>query len=106
MKYIIDKQIVLSRAPEGPLGTYIGPFARSLREQGYARYSIHRQVRLAACFSEWLRPKFDSLRQFSGIALSGSPAKSAEKALFRLSALKIIVQNIFLPIADSRIFCA
>ena len=53
-----------------------------------------------------VKPKFDSLRQFSGIALSGSPAKSAEKALFRLSALKIIVQNIFLPIADSRIFCA
>ena len=62
MKYIIDNQIVLSRAPEGPLATYIGPFARSLREQGYARYSIHRQVRLAACFSEWVRQQEVAVR--------------------------------------------
>jgi site-specific recombinase XerD len=57
VKYIIDNRIILSRAPEGPLATYIEPFARSLREQGYARYSIHRQVLLAACFSEWLRQR-------------------------------------------------
>ena len=55
MKYIIDNRIVLSRAPEGPLVTYIEPFARSLREQGYSLYSTHRQIRLAACFSQWLR---------------------------------------------------
>ena len=55
MKYIIDNRIIQSRAPEGPLVTYIEPFARSLREQGYSLYSTHRQVRLAACFSEWLR---------------------------------------------------
>ncbi len=57
MKYIIDNRIILSRAPEGPLATYIGPFARSLREQGYAQCSVHRQVRLAACFSRWLKLK-------------------------------------------------
>src|SRR5262249_34172118 len=62
MKCIVDKQIVLSRAREGPLATYIGPFARSLREQGYARYSIHRQVRLAACFSEWVRQQEVAVR--------------------------------------------
>ena len=62
MKYIIDNQIVVSRAPEGPLAAHIGPFARSLREQGYARCSIHRQVRLAACFSEWLRQEEVALR--------------------------------------------
>jgi site-specific recombinase XerD len=55
MKYVIDNRINLSRAPEGPLVTYIEPFARSLREQGYSLYSTHRQVRLAACFSQWLR---------------------------------------------------
>ncbi len=57
MKYIIDNRIILSQAPEGPLATYIEPFARSLREQGYARCSTHRQVRLAACFSKWLRQR-------------------------------------------------
>jgi site-specific recombinase XerD len=54
VNYTIDDQIVLSRVPEGPLATYLEPFAKSLREQGYARCSIHRQVRLAACFSRWL----------------------------------------------------
>lgn len=57
MKYIIDNRIILSRAPEGPLATYLEPFARLLRERGYARYSIHRQVRLAARFSEWLQQR-------------------------------------------------
>ena len=55
MKYIIDNRINLSRAPEGPLVAYIEPFARSLREQGYVLDSIHQQVLLAACFSEWLK---------------------------------------------------
>ncbi len=55
MNYIIDDQIVLSRVPEGPLAAYLEPFAKALREQGYARHSIHQQVRLAACFSRWLR---------------------------------------------------
>jgi integrase/recombinase XerD len=55
VKFIIDNQIVLSRAPEGPLALHIGPFARSLSEQGYALGSIHQQVHLAACFSRWLK---------------------------------------------------
>lgn len=55
MKCIIDCQVVLSRAPEGPLASHIGSFARSLSKQGYSRYSIHQQVRLAACFSRWLK---------------------------------------------------
>ncbi len=55
MKCIIDCQVVLSRAPEGPLASHIGPFARSLSKQGYSLYSIHQQARLAACFSRWLK---------------------------------------------------
>jgi integrase/recombinase XerD len=65
MKCIIDNQIVLSRALEGPLATYIGPFARSLREQGYSPYSTHRQVRLAACFSRWLKQREVTLRSIT-----------------------------------------
>ena len=65
MKCIIDTQVVLSRAPEGPLVAQLGPFARSLREQGYARYTIHRQVLLAAGFSRWLNQRGIGLRSIT-----------------------------------------
>jgi integrase/recombinase XerD len=65
MKYIIDDNIVLSRAPEGPLATHIGSFASSLKEQGYGLQSIHRQVLLAVCFSRWLSQKGVALRSIT-----------------------------------------
>lgn len=65
MKCIIDNQIVLSRAPEGPLALHIGPFARSLSEQGYALGSMQQQVRLAACFSRWLKQEGVVLRSIT-----------------------------------------
>jgi len=38
-----------------------------MREQGYARYSLHRQVLLAACLSEWcfLATSFGPFRRFN-----------------------------------------
>lgn len=57
MKCIIDKQVVLARVPEGPLAAHISSFAKSVREQGYAKSSIHRKVLLAACFSRWLKQR-------------------------------------------------
>ena len=33
MEYITDREVVLSRVPEGPLAAHIGAFAGSLREQ-------------------------------------------------------------------------
>ena len=65
MKCIIDCQVVLSRAPEGPLASHIGPFARSLSKQGYSLYSIHHQVWLAACFSRWLKQLGVGLRSIT-----------------------------------------
>ena len=62
MNCVINSQVVLSRAPEGPLAGYIGSFAESLSEQGYAANSIRRQVLLAACFSRWLNPKAVGVR--------------------------------------------
>jgi len=62
MKCIIDNQVVLSREPEGPLAAHINSFAKSVREQGYATNSIHRQVLLAACFSRWLKQRRVRLR--------------------------------------------
>ena len=59
---IINSQVVLSRALEGPLAGYIGSFAKSLSEQGYTLDSIHRQVLLAACFSRWLKQKAVGVR--------------------------------------------
>jgi len=65
VKCIINNQVVLSRAPEGPLASHIGPFARSLSEQGYTLSSIQRQVLLAACFSRWLKQLGVALRSIT-----------------------------------------
>jgi site-specific recombinase XerD len=66
MKYIInDNQVVLSRPLEGPLAVHIASFAQWASEQGYALGSVHRRVRLAACFSRWLGEKAVRLRSVS-----------------------------------------
>jgi integrase/recombinase XerD len=70
VKCIIDNQVVLSRALEGPLAVHIGPFAQSQSAQGYARSSIHRQVLLAAGLSHWLRQQGVALRHVSSDHLS------------------------------------
>jgi len=53
----IDTHVVRSRPLEGPLGGQLGPFTRSLQEQGYARSTIHRRVLLVAGFSRWLNQR-------------------------------------------------
>lgn len=55
MSFVISDQVVLSQEPEGPIATYIGAFSDSLSSLGYCRHSIRRQVRIAACFSQWLK---------------------------------------------------
>ena len=65
MKFIIDGQVVLLRAPEGPLAAYIKRFAGSLSEQGYAPDSIHRQVFIGTCFSRWLKHQGVALRSIT-----------------------------------------
>lgn len=62
MKFVINCQVVLSRPPEGPLAGYLGSFAESLAGQGYSRYSLHRQVSLAAGFSRWLKQNAVAVR--------------------------------------------
>lgn len=54
MKCVVCDDVVLSRPLDGPLAAYIAGFANWEREQGYARYSRHRQVLVAAYFSRWL----------------------------------------------------
>jgi site-specific recombinase XerD len=63
VKYTINNEVVLSRAPDGPLAVHIGAFAQSRRAQGYTRGSVHRQVRLAAEFSRWLKQQGLDVRQ-------------------------------------------
>ena len=65
MRHSIQDGVALSRAPEGPLAAYMGPFARSLSEQGYSLQSIHRQALLAACFSQWLKQQGVALRRIT-----------------------------------------
>jgi integrase/recombinase XerD len=62
VRYVVNNHVVLSRPPEGPLAPYIGSFAQSLREHGYARQSIYRHVLLAACYSCWLKQKRVAVR--------------------------------------------
>ncbi len=62
MNFVINSQVVLSRAPEGPLAPYIVSFCKSVSARGYAVYSIHRQVLIAACFSRWLGQRGVGLR--------------------------------------------
>jgi site-specific recombinase XerD len=70
MKCTINNQVVLSRAPGGPLAAHLGLFTQSRSAQGYARGSIHRQVLLAAGFSRWLKQQGVSLRHVSSDHLS------------------------------------
>ena len=63
MKCVINDQVVLSRALEGPLAAHIGAFAESRSALGYARCSMQREVRLAAGFSRWLKQKGIALRR-------------------------------------------
>jgi site-specific recombinase XerD len=65
MPYIVDSDIALSQPPRGPLAAEIAGFAGWARAQGYARWSRHRQVLLAACFSQWLGQQAISLRRVS-----------------------------------------
>jgi site-specific recombinase XerD len=65
VKHIIDDQVVLSRPLEGPLAAQIAAFARSAREEGYARQSRYRRVLLAAGFSRWLGQRAVRLRRVS-----------------------------------------
>lgn len=65
MKCTINNQVVLSRAPDGPLASHIDAFAQWQNAQGYARHSIHRQVLLVAGFSHWLKQQGVALRHLS-----------------------------------------
>jgi integrase/recombinase XerD len=62
MRCIINEQVVLSRALEGPLADHIVSFAEWISNQGYCSYSLKRQVRIAACFSRWLKQKGIAVR--------------------------------------------
>jgi integrase/recombinase XerD len=65
MRNIIIEGVVLSRPLEGPLAAYIGSFAQWRDQQGYRLYSIHRQVLIAARFSQWLGQENVRLRTVS-----------------------------------------
>src|ERR1700685_4080780 len=62
MKCIINNQVVLSRAPEGPLAAQIGSLSEAEREAGKRSASSQRQFLFAAGFSGWLRQNGVGLR--------------------------------------------
>ena len=65
MKCVVDDDVVLSRPLEGPLSAHIEGFAKWAREEGYAAFSRHRQVLLAAGFSRWLEQRAVDVRSIS-----------------------------------------
>lgn len=65
MKFVLNDQIVLSRAPEGPLGHCIASFSEWVSGQGYALFSWRYRIRLVAGFSWWLAERNVCLRSIS-----------------------------------------
>ena len=53
MKYFINDDLAVSRPPEGPVASYIVPFAEWLSDRGYSLFSIRNKVLIAAGFSKW-----------------------------------------------------
>jgi integrase/recombinase XerD len=73
MKFAIKDNLALSRPPEGPIASYIVPFAGWLIDRGYGIVSLRNQVLMAVGFSKWLRQK--------GIELRGIGAEHPERYL-------------------------
>ena len=65
MRYIINDQVVLLRAPEGPLAPYIASFSKWASEQGYALCSLRQRIRITVGFSRWLAEKSIRLHSVS-----------------------------------------
>ncbi len=65
MKYFINDDIALSRPPEGPVASYIIPFANWLVDRGYGLVSMRNQMLMAAGFSKWLGHKGIELSDIS-----------------------------------------
>ena len=67
MKHFINNGLAPSRPAEGPVASYIVPFAEWLGDQGYSLIYMRKQVLMVAAFSKWL--------EHNGIAISDiSPA--------------------------------
>ena len=73
MKFVIKDSLALSRPPEGPIASYIVPFAGWLIDRGYGIVSLRNRVLMAVGFSKWLRQK--------GIELRGIGAEHPERYL-------------------------
>ncbi len=65
MKFVVTDQVVLSRAPEGPLAPYLAPFSEWVSGQGYVLFSLRYRIRLVAGFSRWLGERHVRLRSVS-----------------------------------------
>ncbi|MEX2696644.1 hypothetical protein [Rhizobium mongolense] len=66
MKCFIKDDLALSRPPEGPVASYIVPFAEWLGDRGYGLVSMRNQVLMAAGFSKLLGHKGIKLSDISG----------------------------------------
>jgi site-specific recombinase XerD len=65
MKFVVNDQLVLLRAPEGPLAPYVVSFSKWGSGHGYAPSSLRRRIRIAVGFSRWLAEKSVRLHSVS-----------------------------------------
>jgi len=65
VKFIINDQVVLLCAPEGPLAPHIVSFLEWAIGQGYAPCSLRRRIRISVGFSRWLAEKSVRLHSVS-----------------------------------------
>lgn len=84
MRFVIDRHVVLSRPPKGPLAKHLCAFAESLADEGYKLTSLHRQVFLSSCFSQWLETsKLGLLDVTAGVADRFLQCRSRHRAIAR-----------------------
>ena len=69
MKHVIH-DIVLSRAPMGPLVAHLTAFVTWSTARGFTRYSRYWQVLLATCFSRWLARHRLSTHHISSLSVA------------------------------------
>jgi len=83
MEQFFKNPQTLSRMHEGPLESYIGPFAQQLTDQGYARYTARYQLHLVVDFSRWLEQQRVTIKEITPAHIKRYLQQRAQKCRIR-----------------------
>ena len=87
MKCTIDDG-VRSQPLDGPLSAHIIGFAKWVRDEGYALYTRHREVRLAASVSRWVGRQGISIHRITSAPASRRVLLSLRRTLTPVSGVQ------------------